>query len=132
MMAFMTTVVAGVIERDGAILICQRPAGKLHPLKWEFPGGKVEPGEEPSSALRRELLEELAIEAVIGPEIARYEYVYPGRDPILLVFHRITAFTGEPQNLAFERLVWEQPERLAAYDFLDGDVHFIGSCFARY
>ena len=62
-------VVAAVIERDGQILIGQRKARGRHGLKWEFPGGKVEPGEEPRAALARELREELAIEAVIGPII---------------------------------------------------------------
>ena len=56
----MTTVVAGILERDGRILICQRKADQAHPLKWEFPGGKVEAGEEPEAALQRELNEELA------------------------------------------------------------------------
>ncbi len=59
-------VVAAVIERDCRILIGQRKRESKHALKWEFPGGKVEPGEAPPSALARELREELAIEAVIG------------------------------------------------------------------
>ena len=75
----MTTVVAAVIERDGRILICQRRRGQAHELKWEFPGGKLEPGESPEVALRRELREELAIDAAPETEITRYEYAYPGR-----------------------------------------------------
>src|SRR6266481_10134598 len=94
----MTTVVAAVIERDGLILIGQRLPGKQHPLKWEFPGGKVEPGEDPRDALARELAEELDIRPEIGPEIARYEYQYPGRPPILLIFFKVDQFYGEPRN----------------------------------
>ena len=67
----VTTVVAAVIERDGRILIGQRPPNKQHPLKWEFPGGKLETGEDPRDGLARELTEELDIRPEIGPEIAR-------------------------------------------------------------
>ena len=62
----MTTVVAGVLERDGKILICRRRADQPHPLKWEFPGGKLETGESPAAALIRELREELGIESEAG------------------------------------------------------------------
>ncbi len=118
-------VVAGVIERDGLILIGQRRAGDRFQFKWEFPGGKVEPDEEPKDALARELDEELGIQAEIGEEVARYEYQYPGKKAILLLFYRVTDFTGEPVNQVFERICWESRERLPEYDFLDGDVDFV-------
>jgi 8-oxo-dGTP diphosphatase len=121
----MTSVVAAVIERDGKILICQRRRGQAHELKWEFPGGKLESGESPVDALRRELREELAIEATPADEITRYEYSYPGRAPILLIFYRVTEFDGEPQNQVFERMEWEPRGRLVNYDFLEGDVDFV-------
>jgi 8-oxo-dGTP diphosphatase len=121
----MTTVVAAVIERAGRILICQRRPGQDHELKWEFPGGKVEAGEAPEDALRRELREELAIDAVLDLEITRYEYAYPGKPAILLIFFRVTDFTGEPQNLVFQRMEWELRERLPEYDLLEGDVDFV-------
>jgi len=120
----MTTVVAAVIERDGQVLIGQRPAGKWHALKWEFPGGKVEPGESPEAALRRELEEELGIQAAIGSRIADYEYAYPGREPIRLIFFTVREFTGIMENRAFEQVLWETRERLPTYDFLEGDVDF--------
>ena len=121
----VTTVVAAVIERDGRILITQRDAESWHPLKWEFPGGKVEAEETPEDAVVRELEEELAIQARIDGEIMRYEYQYPGRSPILLIFYRIVDFAGEPQNLQFAQLRWEAPERLNEYDFLEGDREFL-------
>jgi 8-oxo-dGTP diphosphatase len=121
----MTTVVAAILERDGKILICQRRPRDPHPLKWEFPGGKLEPGETPAEALRRELEEELGIDARIDAEITRYQYCYPGRQPILLIFYRVIAFSGEPRNLVFERMVWDTPARLRQYDFLEGDVDFV-------
>jgi mutator protein MutT len=121
----MTTVVAAVIERDGHILIAQRKTGAWHALKWEFPGGKVEPEEAPEKAVLRELEEELGVQARIDHEIMRYEYQYPGRAPILLIFYRIADFTGEPRNFEFEQLRWERPQRLRDYDFLEGDVRFL-------
>jgi len=124
----MTTVVAAVIECNGRILICQRRKGQAHELKWEFPGGKVEPGETVEAALRRELREELDIEATLDAEITRYEYRYPDRPPILLIFFRVTKFSGEPRNRVFERMEWEPRERLPDYDFLDGDIEFIKTC----
>ncbi|MGA2326848.1 MAG: (deoxy)nucleoside triphosphate pyrophosphohydrolase [Bryobacteraceae bacterium] len=118
-------VVAAVVERDGQMLVCQRKAGARYELKWEFPGGKVEAGETPRQALRRELEEELGIQAEIGAEIARYEYRYPARTPILLIFFRVTRYSGEPANLDFTEIRWEARERLPHYDFLDGDVDFV-------
>jgi 8-oxo-dGTP diphosphatase len=121
----MTTVVAAVIARDGFILIAQRKRTGQHPLKWEFPGGKVELGEAPEAAVVRELEEELAIHARVSDEIMRYEYQYPGRPPILLIFYRVTEFTGEPRNLDFEQIAWVARASLADYDFLEGDAEFI-------
>jgi 8-oxo-dGTP diphosphatase len=121
----MIVVVAAIIEREGKILICRRRADHAHPLKWEFPGGKVEPGEEPADGLRRELGEELAIEARVGGEVTRYEYTYPGKAPILLIFFRVDGFTGEPRNQVFEEIRWETAGRLPEYDFLEGDVDFV-------
>lgn len=118
-------VVAAVIERDGRILVGQRRKSDSHGLKWEFPGGKVERGEAPTAALARELEEELGIQARVGREVVRYFHEYPKRATILLIFFRVTQFSGEPQSLAFEKIVWEAPEKLPQYDFLDGDVDFV-------
>jgi len=127
----VTTVVAAVIERGGRILIGQRKNIGHHPLKWEFPGGKVEPGETPEAAAIRELEEELAIRARVDREIMRYQFQYPGRTPILLIFYRILDFEGEPENRDFEQIRWEVPERLGDYDFLEGDAEFIRSLTPR-
>lgn len=124
-MARSVIVVAAVLQRDGRYLIGQRMAGDRHALKWEFPGGKVEAGETPKEALRRELREELGIEARVGPEIARYEQCASGRPPLVLLFHSVESFEGEPQPRTFEQIVWERAEALPDYDFLDGDLDFI-------
>jgi len=121
----MVQVVAAIIERDGLVLIGQRQPEQSHPLQWEFPGGKVEPGESPPQALARELEEELAIRDARGPEIARYEFTYPGKDPIELIFHRVTAFEGEPRNVIFREMRWEPRAKLPEFDFVAGDRAFI-------
>ena len=117
-------VVAAVIERGGRILIGQRKAGGRHALKWEFPGGKVEPGEEPRAALARELREELGIDAHIGEEMERYDFSYAAQ-PTHLIFFRVTEFVGEPVNLDFAQIAWAERQRLPEYDFLEGDVAFV-------
>jgi 8-oxo-dGTP diphosphatase len=118
-------VAAALIVRDGRILIGQRKKADSHGLKWEFPGGKIERGESPADALARELEEELGIQARIGRELVRYTWAYPKRATILLMFHFVTEFSGDPQSLAFERIEWETPQRLPDYDFLEGDLDFV-------
>jgi 8-oxo-dGTP diphosphatase len=121
----MIQVVAAILERDGRILIGQRQPEQSHPLQWEFPGGKVEPGETPEAALARELEEELAIRGARGEEIQRYDYEYPGKKAITLIFFRVAAYEGELQNLIFRDLRWEPRERLADFDFVAGDRQFL-------
>lgn len=126
----MVHVVAAILEREGRILICQRSPEQSHPLKWEFPGGKIEPGETPAQALARELEEELAITGATGEEVGRYEFAYPGKAPVLLIFIRVAGYNGEPRNLIFHEIRWEPRDRLAAFDFLEGDRDFIRSLTA--
>jgi len=121
----MIEVVAAILEREGRVLIGRRQPAQAHPLKWEFPGGKVEPGESPPQALTRELEEELGIREAAGEEIARYEYTYPGRAPITLFFFRITSYQGEPRNLIFHEMRWESRENLGRFDFVEGDLPFL-------
>jgi 8-oxo-dGTP diphosphatase len=118
-------VVAGLVEKDGKVLLGQRKQGSRHPLKWEFPGGKVEQGESPRSALARELMEELAIQANIGRELTRYEFTYPKGATLLLIFFEVRSFRGEIRNEVFERIAWEERANLPTYDFLDGDHDFV-------
>jgi 8-oxo-dGTP diphosphatase len=123
-------VVAAVIERNGSVLICQRKRGSRHALKWEFPGGKVEPGEQLAEALARELREELEIEAQIGDQIGRHEVKYSKGPAIRLNFFRVTEFTGEPVNTEFEQILWTPRKKLVDYDFLEGDIAFVRSISA--
>ena len=119
------TVVAGLIQQDGQLLVCQRRHDAAFALKWEFPGGKVEPGETPEAGLQRELREELRIEATIGQEVYRTRHEYPGTYTVELLFYHIMHFEGAVQNGAFERLCWATPEQLPGFDFLDGDAELI-------
>ena len=121
----MTTVTGALILRDDRFLICRRRTGQLHPLKWEFAGGKCEEGETTAACLKRELREELSIEAEIGREIERFTYTYPGRNPILLVFYLVTDFRGEPRNLVFEEIRWVARAELVQFDFLEADKDLV-------
>ena len=120
------TVVAGLIQRHGDLLICQRRRDAAFALQWEFPGGKLEVGESSKAALRRELEEELGIVADVGAELYRTQHDYPGVYSVKLVFHHVTGFSGDLRNLAFEQICWAAPDQLPAFDFLAGDAELIG------
>ncbi|MFQ5882797.1 MAG: (deoxy)nucleoside triphosphate pyrophosphohydrolase [Candidatus Methylomirabilales bacterium] len=113
-------VTAGIITQGGGILICQRRKGSWGELKWEFPGGKVEDGEEPRESLRRELQEELDIEPEIGRELCRIQHCYPDREVELHVFH-IPGYTGELRNRQFESIRWARREELSQFELLEAD-----------
>ena len=118
-------VVAGLIQQGGKLLICQRRRDAAFALKWEFPGGKVEAGETYESGLRRELREELGIEADIGPEAYSTRHDYPGKYTVELMFYHIVDFSGALANYAFEQVCWAVPADLPTYDFLEGDAELI-------
>ena len=111
-MTKITEVAAAVIERPGEFLLAQRPAGKPYPGYWEFPGGKIEPGEDARAALVRELAEELGIEVrEATPWITRvYAYTHA---TVRLHFWRVTQWDGEPQPLEDQDIRWQ---RVAAPD----------------
>ncbi len=117
-------VTAGILICEGHVLICQRRKGSWGEYKWEFPGGKVEDGEDPRESLRRELKEELAIEPEVGPLLCRFQYRYPDRDVDLYVFH-IPSYTGELCNRQFESIRWAKREELCHFDFLEADQTLI-------
>jgi 8-oxo-dGTP diphosphatase len=122
-------VVAGLIVKDEdsgrRILICQRTQHQSMPLKWEFPGGKIETGEQPWDALKRELDEELGINAVVGEEVARIRHRYATGSTVELRFFIVPAFTGEIENRIFKQIVWAAPRELPRYDFLEADIGLV-------
>ena len=119
-------VTAGVIPDARRVLVCQRPLGGHHPGKWEFPGGKVEPGEDLAACIRRELEEELGIDATVGRVLWRTHHQYPTRDPIELTFFLISQHRRAIANRVFAAIEWVPIAALAAVDFLDGDREFVG------
>ena len=121
----MKRVVAAEIERDGRLLVCQRTKHQTMPLKWEFPGGKIEEGEQPRDALRRELDEELGIQAKIGDEIARIQHTYPNGATVELRFFLVREYDGELENRIFRDLQWAAPAALPSYDFLEADASLV-------
>lgn len=121
----MKQVVAAVIEKNGKLLVCQRTRHQTMPLKWEFPGGKIEAGEQPRDALRRELDEELGIRAKIGDEIARLRHTYPNGAAVELRFFVVREYDGEIENRIFRDLRWLDPKELPSYDFLEADASLV-------
>ena len=121
----MKRVVAALIEREGKLLVCQRTRHQTMPLKWEFPGGKIEEGEQPRNALRRELDEELGINATIGDEIARIQHEYPNGGMVELRFYIVRQYRGEIENRIFRDIQWAAPKDLPGYDFLEADLSLV-------
>lgn len=128
----MLTVAAGLlVDDDGRILACRRRSDQDHASKWEFPGGKVEPGEEPREALVRELREELEIEAALGAAFLRYEFSYPGKKPIELIFYWVESYDGGLNDEFFAETRWVAPSGLGALDFLEGDAQVVAELASR-
>lgn len=119
-------VVAALIESGGKLLVCQRRRGGAFELMWEFPGGKVEPGESLEAALARELREELGVTASVGPEVYRttHKYLEMPR-AVELVFFRCGIASEAPRNLTFEQIAWRAARDLPAMNFLPADRELI-------
>jgi 8-oxo-dGTP diphosphatase len=121
----MKRVVAALIEQEGKLLVCQRTRHQTMPLKWEFPGGKIEEREQPRDALHRELEEELGILATIGDEVARIRHEYPNGGMVELRFFVVREYQGEIENRIFKDIQWAQPKDLPKYDFLEADLTLV-------
>lgn len=109
-----------------SVLLCQRRSSARYPLKWEFPGGKVERGESIEDCLRRELHEELAIDATIGPLFHRQVAEYPDSGIFDVRYHLVSSFSGIPVNNVFETVRWVPLGDLGTYDILEGNRDVIG------
>ena len=121
----MKRVVAGLIVQDGKLLVCQRTRHQTMPLKWEFPGGKIEEKEQPRDALRRELEEELGILATVGDEVKRIRHEYPNRTIVELRFFVVREYQGEIENRIFKDIRWAAPNDLPKFDFLEADLTLV-------
>ena len=118
-------VVAALIFKDNLVLACQRTRHQTMPLKWEFPGGKIEEGEQPRDALRRELEEELGINATIGDEVARIRHEYKSGSAVELQFYAVREYKGELENRIFKDMRWAKPSELPSLDFLEADQQLV-------
>ena len=121
----MKRVVAGLIVKEGKLLVCQRTRHQTMPLKWEFPGGKIENGEQPRDALRRELEEELGILATIGDEVRRIQHEYPNGGMVELRFFVVREYQKEIENRIFRDIRWADPKDLPTFDFLEADLTLV-------
>ena len=121
----MKHVVAALIVKDGRVLVGQRTRHQAMPLKWEFPGGKIEEGEQPRDALRRELEEELGIVANIGEEVARMRHEYKSGSAVELRFYVVLEYQGEIENRIFREVRWVQRTELPELDFLEADLPLV-------
>ena len=117
----MLVVAAALIDAEGRVLMARRPVGKQHGGLWEFPGGKVEPGETPQAALIRELREELGVE--IDPDALTPTAFSesPGDRHLLLLLYRCRSWRGEPRALDAAEIRWVAPGRLAELDMPPAD-----------
>ena len=120
----MLIVVAGLIERDDKLLITQRPPQKHGALKWEFPGGKLEEGEDPRNCLIREIKEELNLEVAVHRIAEVIFHRYPDRS-VLVLFYSCTWVAGEPQAIDCADFAWVERAHLMSYDFLEADLDLI-------
>lgn len=118
--------VAAVIVRDGYILAAKRLDGGPSGLKWEFPGGKVEPGETPRAALRREIAEELGLEIAVGDELGTYPTAL-GKFRIHLQCFWCASEAGEPQLNAHSAVTWCRPDELSMLDWALPDIPAIAA-----
>lgn len=118
-------VAAGVLRKDSEVLVCRRRADQDHGGKWEFPGGKLEPGETPEQCLRRELDEELGIRVDGLAPLRTITHRYEGRRAVELHFFNVASIVGEPRNRVFAEIRWVATLDLAALDFLAADLPIV-------
>ena len=125
----MRTVVAAVIQRsDRRLLIGQRRRQDTSPLKWEFPGGKVEKGETPEAALARELREELGVQLLHCVALGKVQHQYANLDRILeILFYAAAIEPLEVTPKKFEQVAWVLPKELGNYDFLAANAQLIAN-----
>ena len=119
-------VVAGLILQNDKLLICQRPNFKDHPLKWEFPGGKIKNHETNEEALIREINEELSINIINYEELISYNFYYKDLNKkVFIYFYLVNNFSGKVLNNFHKELKWIEIKDIREYDFLEGDLKII-------
>ena len=117
-------VTGAIIKKNDKYLIGRRGPNEKSPGLWEFPGGKIEKGETPIECIKRELKEELNINAEIGDLVTKYNYDYPNVS-YLLYFFKIKSYVGEFKIIVHDKLEWVSLNDFHKYDFLQGDTPLI-------
>ena len=121
----MKKVSAGIVCRNGKMLICQRPKGKSLAGFWEFPGGKLEEGESLQDCLKRELKEELDIEVAVGDFFMESVYQYEFGEISLNAYFATLSADQEPVLKEHPQLAWINPKDLGAYAFAPADLPIV-------
>jgi 8-oxo-dGTP diphosphatase len=124
-------VVAAVVRRGDAILVTRRPDRPGRPGQWEFPGGKVEPGEREEAALHREIREELGCDVQVGPLLLRHRHHYPDLEVELAFYACALPPAADPAPLGVAEIAWARVGTLAGYDFLEADRAVLGVIESR-
>lgn len=126
----MTEVVAALIWAGSRFMICQRPAEKARGLLWEFPGGKIEPGETGQAALIRECQEELDVILEVGEAVAEVTHAYPDLTIHLTLYQAVIA-KGIPKRLEHQAIRWITPSELQSYSFCPADTELLEQLQSR-
>lgn len=114
-------VTAAVLTRNGTVMLARRAMGEHLEQHWEFPGGKIDPGETPETCLERELFEEFRIKARIGDFITVSEFDYPDKH-IRLLAYRADLLDGDPELTVHDAIVWVPTDQLLTYDLAKADI----------
>jgi mutator protein MutT len=122
-------VTAAVIEKDGRVLLAQRPSTGRHPLRWEFPGGKVEQGEGLRECLAREMAEEMGVEVAVGEKLSEVEHTYPDMN-VRLIAYACEITRGRLQHIGCNAHSWVALEELVDYDLLPPDSELASLLFS--
>lgn len=123
-MRVLHVVAAALVDGEGRVLLAQRPEGKPLAGTWEFPGGKLEPGESPETALLRELDEELGITAGPLEPFTFVSHAYPDFHLVMLLYW-CRQWQGEPHGRDGQALRWERPQAMAALPMPPADVPLV-------
>ncbi len=118
-------VTCALLEREGRVLCTRRSAAMSLPLKWEFPGGKINPGESAERCLQREILEELGVEVTVGVALTPVTHQYP---EFAVTLYPFLCVTNAPENIVLhdhDQAAWVLPEELGDFDWAAADVSVV-------
>jgi 8-oxo-dGTP diphosphatase len=124
-MSFPILVTAAIIEDNGKYLITQRPKETHNGLRWEFPGGKLDFGEDPRDCLKREIMEELGIKIKVNEILEYSSHVYGGEKHIVLLGFKCKYLSGKIKKIKINDFIWVTLKEMSKYDITEADLPFI-------